>query len=127
MNSFYRLCEQPLVAGVVGVTTAFAVSLQPMMLMTAVKYIILGGVVGGTAVATPVFVVGTTGVFVSAAVYHAWIAAKRSVVRAVGSSSSSPVRASPSVNRAVTVPLKLIAQQPRPLLLLEAQAATKYA
>jgi len=108
MDSFYRLCERPLVAGVVGVTTAFAVSIQPMMLVTAVKYIILGGVIGGSAVATPVFVVGTTGVFVSAAVYHSWIAAKRSVVRAVASPSRSP--ASPA--RAIAVPLKVIAAHP---------------
>jgi hypothetical protein len=98
MDSFYRLCERPLVAGVVGVTTAFAVSIQPTMLVTAVKYIILGGVVGGTAVATPVFVVGTTGVFVSAAVYHAWIVAKRGVVRAVTSPSSRSPPASQSAS-----------------------------
>jgi hypothetical protein len=110
MDSFYRLCERPLVAGVVGVTTAFAVSIQPTMLVTAVKYIILGGVVGGTAVATPVFVVGTTGVFVSAAVYHAWIVAKRGVVRAVMSSPSS--RSSPASQPSSSSPKPAIAGVP---------------
>lgn len=111
MDSFYRLCERPLVAGVVGVTTAFAVSIQPTMLVTAVKYIILGGVIGGSAVATPVFVVGTTGVFVSAAVYHSWIAAKRGVMRAAASPSRAPASPASSA-RAIAVPLKMIAAHP---------------
>jgi len=91
MDSFYRLCERPLVAGIVGVAATYAVAMQPTVMLTAVKYIILGGVVGGSAVATPVFVVGTTGVFVSAAVFHAWVAAKRSAIRAI-TSATAPKR-----------------------------------
>lgn len=87
-------------------TAAYAVSIQPAIMLTAVKYIILGGVIGGTAVATPVFVVGTTGVFVSAAVYHAWIAAKRGVVRTV---MTTPRTTLPSrVPKALPAPSKQI-------------------
>lgn len=53
---------------------------QPQIIVAAIEYIILGGVIGGTALAVPVLVVGTGGVFVSATVYHAFIAAKRMII-----------------------------------------------
>ena len=61
-----------------------AATLAPKMLLTGLGCIVLGGVTVGTAMATPIFVVGTTGVFVSAAVYHTFQLGKRSVKRAVG-------------------------------------------
>ncbi len=76
LESFYKLRERPFTIGLAATVVAF---LQPTFLVGAISYVILGGVIGGAAVATPVFVVGTTGVFVSAAVYHSWIAVKRAV------------------------------------------------
>lgn len=45
-------------------------------------YIAVGGLVSGAATATPIVLVGSTGVFVAAGVYHSFIAAKRGVSRA---------------------------------------------
>lgn len=92
MDSLYRLLERPFVASGLGLAAALTSFLQPTVVLTAVEYLILGGVVGGAAVATPVFVVGTGGVFVSAAVYHSFEAAKRGAVRAVRAALASPVR-----------------------------------
>jgi len=89
MQSIFRLLKTPVVAGGVGLAAALGVYLQPTFVVTAIEYVVLGGVLFGTSVAVPVFVVGTGGVFVGATIYHAFIAAKRGVTRAMGGASSS--------------------------------------
>lgn len=67
----------------VGIAATLGFYLQPGVIVTAIEYVVLGGVVFGTSVALPVFVVGTGGVFVAASVYHAYVAAKRGATRAL--------------------------------------------
>eukprot|EP01087_Luapelamoeba_hula_P015933 TRINITY_DN4833_c0_g1_i2.p1 TRINITY_DN4833_c0_g1~~TRINITY_DN4833_c0_g1_i2.p1 ORF type:complete len:414 (+),score=85.80 TRINITY_DN4833_c0_g1_i2:212-1453(+) len=76
------IMERPIVAGGLGIAAGFMTTLQPQLAGMAVGYVVLGGVVTGTAMAAPVLVLGTTGVFVSAAAYHSYIAAKRLIVGA---------------------------------------------
>ena len=66
------------------IAATIAATMSPKLFLTGLGFIVLGGVSVATAVATPVFVVGTTGVFVSAAVYHAFLLTKKSVKRGLG-------------------------------------------
>eukprot|EP01130_Rhizamoeba_saxonica_P006679 TRINITY_DN2662_c0_g1_i1.p1 TRINITY_DN2662_c0_g1~~TRINITY_DN2662_c0_g1_i1.p1 ORF type:complete len:248 (+),score=57.24 TRINITY_DN2662_c0_g1_i1:48-791(+) len=85
MESLYRLSEKhPVLTAGVGLATTYAVSLSPEIFVKAVQYVVIGGVVGGTAMATPVFVVGTSGVFVASSVYHTYILTKRLGQKATG-------------------------------------------
>lgn len=67
------------------IAAALAVTMAPKLILTGMGCIIIGGVIGGVTVATPVFVVGTGGVFVSATVYHSFILAKRGAQKGLGS------------------------------------------
>ena len=91
MQSIYKLIESPVIAGGVGVAAALGVYLQPTFIVTAIEYVVLGGVVFGTSMAVPVFVVGTGGVFVGASVYHAYIASKRAGKRVLESALGGPL------------------------------------
>jgi len=81
LDSLYSLGRHPAVATGVGVATAFGVSMAPQLFLKACGYIIVGGFLGASAVATPVLVIGTSGVFVAAGVYHSYQVAKRAAVR----------------------------------------------
>jgi len=85
LDSLYRLASRPFLAvGAAGVTV-FASAFAPEIALSTLKYIIIGGLFGGAAVATPVFVIGTGGVFVAAAVYHSFETTKRLGKLAAGS------------------------------------------
>jgi len=73
------MLERPYVAGGAALATALGAYLTPQVLLSAVGYIAIGGVVGGVGMAAPVLVVGSAGVFVAAGAYHSFIAAKRLV------------------------------------------------
>jgi len=77
IDSLYRLAQHPIIFGGLGAASAVATALAPDVALTALKYIVIGGVFGGAAVATPVFIVGSAGVFVAAAVYHSFETTKR--------------------------------------------------
>jgi len=88
LDSLYRLAQRPFAfagaAGGAAVLTGFTTAFAPEIALTALKYIVIGGLFGGAAVATPVFVVGTAGVFVASAVYHSFETTKRLGKIAVG-------------------------------------------
>lgn len=69
--------SHPVVFAGLGAATAFTTALAPEVAIQALKYVIIGGLFGGAAVATPVFVVGSAGVFVAASVYHSFETTKR--------------------------------------------------
>jgi len=84
LDSLYRITERPLVAAGLSALTSFLAWLSPQFFIRVVEYVVIGGVVGATAVATPVFVIGTTGVFVSASIYHSFILTKRGICTVIG-------------------------------------------
>eukprot|EP01098_Paradermamoeba_levis_P017335 TRINITY_DN993_c0_g4_i2.p1 TRINITY_DN993_c0_g4~~TRINITY_DN993_c0_g4_i2.p1 ORF type:complete len:299 (-),score=109.12 TRINITY_DN993_c0_g4_i2:167-1063(-) len=79
-NLFFKLYMESqkaaFAAGLMAATATAAV-VSPNVLLSAVKYIVIGGLSGGAATATPVFVIGSTGVFVSATLFHAFHLSKR--------------------------------------------------
>jgi len=84
LDSLYSIAKHPFAFAGLGTATAFAAAFAPEMALTALKYIVIGGIFGGAAVATPVFVVGTAGVFVATSVYHSYITTKRLAQVALG-------------------------------------------
>lgn len=70
-----RLLRNPAVLATLSFTTAVGIALAPSLLLNAVEYVIIGGVVGSAVVAAPVFVVGAGGVFMCATAFHAYTAA----------------------------------------------------
>lgn len=78
-----RLLENPTLTAAASFTAAMGVALSPSIVFDAIQYVIIGGLVGGAVVAAPVFVIGSSGVFMCAGAYHAYIAAKRGLQRAV--------------------------------------------
>eukprot|EP01125_Pyxidicula_operculata_P002485 TRINITY_DN12347_c0_g1_i1.p1 TRINITY_DN12347_c0_g1~~TRINITY_DN12347_c0_g1_i1.p1 ORF type:complete len:279 (-),score=22.84 TRINITY_DN12347_c0_g1_i1:66-797(-) len=83
LDSLYRLAENKMAAAGLTLATALGTYLAPRLAFRAVQYIIVGGLLGGGAMAAPVFVVGTTGVFVTSTIYHAYILARRAGSRAL--------------------------------------------
>jgi len=61
--------------------------LNPEVILTAVGSVMIAGVAVGAASSIPIFVIGSSGVFVSAAIYHAWEAARRVVTGDRGTGS----------------------------------------
>ncbi|KAL6062789.1 hypothetical protein QOT17_011934 [Balamuthia mandrillaris] len=99
LEGIYRLLQNWTLATGAGFMASMAVALSPRILLTAVQWVVVGGVLSGGLMAVPVLVVGSGGVFVAAGVYHAFVAARRGVSRALSSgltSSSSSVSGSSS-------------------------------
>jgi len=67
-----------------GAATAFFATMSPGLVIQAAKYIIIGALLSGTAVATPILVIGSSGIFVAATVYHSFELGKRSGKKALG-------------------------------------------
>lgn len=103
LRSLYDIIQRPIVATGAALVTALGAYLSPQMFLTAVGYVAFGGVIGGTAMAAPVFIVGSTGVFAAAGVYHSYTAAKRLVVGKKTECSSAGC--SPSTSPPTTCPL----------------------
>jgi len=83
LDSLYRIAERPLVAAGLSALTTMVAWLSPQLFLRVIGYVVVGGVVGAATVATPVFVIGTTGVFVSASIYHSYILAKRGITTVI--------------------------------------------
>ncbi|KAL6055947.1 hypothetical protein QOT17_003722 [Balamuthia mandrillaris] len=100
LEGIYRLLQNWTLATGAGFMASMAVALSPRILLTAVQWVVVGGVLSGGLMAVPVLVVGSGGVFVAAGVYHSFVAARRGVSRALSSgstsSSSSPADSTPS-------------------------------
>jgi len=79
INALIRTAEKypGIVLGLTATTAIFS-TVSPLVL-NAVKYIIIGGVASGAIIATPVFVVGSGTILVSASVYQAYQLAKRTI------------------------------------------------
>eukprot|EP01119_Soliformovum_irregulare_P004707 TRINITY_DN15778_c0_g1_i1.p1 TRINITY_DN15778_c0_g1~~TRINITY_DN15778_c0_g1_i1.p1 ORF type:complete len:301 (+),score=25.83 TRINITY_DN15778_c0_g1_i1:88-903(+) len=75
---------------------SLAVAFAPRILVRSIAVIVIGGTVGAAATSVPLLLVGTAGVFASAAVYHAFIAFKRSAMKlaakAVGGTNSKAIK-----------------------------------
>eukprot|EP01099_Mayorella_cantabrigiensis_P005447 TRINITY_DN4379_c0_g1_i1.p1 TRINITY_DN4379_c0_g1~~TRINITY_DN4379_c0_g1_i1.p1 ORF type:complete len:325 (+),score=85.16 TRINITY_DN4379_c0_g1_i1:28-1002(+) len=69
---FKNLFSDPLKATSVTTLSALGAYWAPQLVFRALGYVVLSGVVSGTVVATPVLIVGTSGVFVSASVFHTY-------------------------------------------------------
>jgi len=61
--------------GAAAATTLFS-TISPLVL-NAVKYIVIGGMASGTALAAPYFVVSTSAIFVASSFYHTFQIARR--------------------------------------------------
>jgi len=84
LESLYRLMEQrPAVGVTAGIAATVACTMAPGIILTGIKYVMIGGIIGGAGMATPILILGTTGVFVGAGLYHLWQLSKRSVKRGV--------------------------------------------
>eukprot|EP01101_Sappina_pedata_P000597 TRINITY_DN10798_c0_g1_i1.p1 TRINITY_DN10798_c0_g1~~TRINITY_DN10798_c0_g1_i1.p1 ORF type:complete len:344 (-),score=73.14 TRINITY_DN10798_c0_g1_i1:126-1157(-) len=70
--------DSEIVAGAIGISI-YTLILCPEILLNFFVTVMVVGVASGLASALPVLVVGTTGVVVSATVYHAYILSKRTV------------------------------------------------
>jgi len=83
LDSLYSLVRHPAVAGGMGLAAGYAAFVSPQLILRALQYVIIGGAFGGAAVAAPILVIGTSGIFVTATLYHAYQASKRAVQAAV--------------------------------------------
>jgi len=83
LESLYRLLERPAVGVSAGIAATVACTMAPGIILTGIKYVMIGGIIGGAGMATPILVIGTTGVFVGAGLFHLWQLSKRSVKRGV--------------------------------------------
>jgi len=83
LDSLYSLTRHPVVAGGVGLAAGYAAFVSPELILKALQYVVIGGLFGGASVAAPILVIGTSGIFVTASLYHAYVAAKRSLQSAV--------------------------------------------
>jgi len=83
LDSLYRIAERPFVAAGLSALTTMVAWFSPHLFLRVVGYVVVGGAVGAATVATPVFVIGTTGVFVSASIYHSFILAKRGITSVI--------------------------------------------
>jgi len=82
LDSLYSFTRHPIVAGGVGLAAGFAAYASPQLLLTALEYVVIGGVFGGATVAAPVIIIGSTGIFATASIYHTYQLAKRSIQKA---------------------------------------------
>lgn len=91
LDSLYTLASRhPTLAAGMGLAVGYAAFVSPPLILKALQYVVIGGVFGGAAVATPIFVIGSTGIFVTASMYHAFQASKRVVQSAVGATVKPP-------------------------------------
>mmetsp|Transcript_15030 Transcript_15030/g.38120 ORF Transcript_15030/g.38120 Transcript_15030/m.38120 type:complete len:268 (+) Transcript_15030:226-1029(+) len=85
LQSLFHHIVQQTTTGKVAVAAALSGLLSPTLLLTAAEVVVVCGLVGAALTTVPVFVIGTSGVFLSAAVFHAYHAAKRGVHRLTAS------------------------------------------
>jgi hypothetical protein len=91
LDSLYSLTRHPAVAGGVGLAAGYAAFVSPQLILRALQYVVIGGAFGGAAVAAPILVIGSTGIFVTASLYHAYQLSKRAIQTAI----KSPIKPAP--------------------------------
>jgi len=91
LDSLYNLARHPIAAGGLGLAAGYAAFASPQLILTALQYVVIGGVFGGAAVAAPILVLGTSGIFVTASLYHSYQLSKRAILAAM----KSPVKPAP--------------------------------
>jgi len=78
IDSIYNMLKNnPVASGGLGFAATFAAYNAPQLILKSLSFVVIGGVVGGAATAAPILIIGSSGVFVSAAVYHLYQVAKR--------------------------------------------------
>eukprot|EP01128_Nolandella_sp_AFSM9_P008105 TRINITY_DN4673_c0_g1_i1.p1 TRINITY_DN4673_c0_g1~~TRINITY_DN4673_c0_g1_i1.p1 ORF type:complete len:300 (+),score=58.37 TRINITY_DN4673_c0_g1_i1:83-901(+) len=97
LSSMARLAKHPMFAIGLSSAAAFTTYLSPQLVLRAVAYVAIGGLASGAATATPILVIGSTGVFVASGVYHAYVATKRGISRAFLEPKSAPLLERPKV------------------------------